>query len=445
MGNMESPREEISKQPGHTEPLSEVEIDELATALRRLSTEGIAVPKHLLRHAIAGEIRTMRHYGYTHDAIPAALDRLGADREEVVVGLIRRFQQVVRDHHDQVKNREMGAPSDKAILARYFDLTFLVGSAKPKTEKSVNQVADFLLSDKSDVHEKASEMLRGAPYFPVIVHRIFENIATHGIRQWPNRQSHALASFANVPEVRLRLMNAFRSSQENLRKLAVMTFPLLKESAGPDAELEMFTIAENDEDKLQSEALAGLGEITPHSARLRSLALLLVHSDKYWVRGQAILCLEAFQDRESIDALLSALLDEGGHDFDNAGWAAKALQKMPLGADHVLEPLMATMKKLLKREDKAYEEHAGFRSDVQKLADAFKFMAEQGGEATEDLGTVSYASPETLLAVARIFLHLGPAARPAIPLIEDCIRRPYVAGSSDQEEWRDILKAIEKR
>lgn len=441
---MQSSRDEVSKQLDHTEPLSETEIDELATALHRLSTDGIAVPKHLLRHAFAGDIRTMRHYGYTHDAIPAALDRLGADREQVVVGLIRRFEQVVRQNRDQVKNREKGAPLDKSIWVRYFDLTYLVGSAKPKTEKSVNQVADFLLSDESEAHEKASEMLRGAPYFPIIVDRIFENVATYGIRQWPNRQSHALASFANVPEVRLRLMDAFHSPQENLRHLAVMTFPLLREGAGQDAELEMFAIAENDKDKLQAGAVDGLRAITPGSARLRSLALRLVHSDMYWVRGQAILCLEAFQDRESIDALLSALLDEGGHDFDNAGWAAKALQKMPLDADHVLEPLMATMKRLLEREDKVYEEHSGFRSDVQKLADAFKFMAEQRGEATEGLGTISYASPETLLAVARIFSRLGPAARPAIHLIEDCAKRPYIAGAGDEGEWQDILKAIEK-
>lgn len=417
---MESSRDEVPKQPGHTEPFSEAEIEELASALHRLSKEGIAVPKHLLRHAISGEIRTMRHYGYTHDAIPAALDRLGADREEVVVGLIRRFEQVVRENRDQVKNREKGAPLDKSIWVRYFDLTYLVGSAKPKTEKSVNQVAEFLLSDESEAHEKASEMLRGAPYFPVIIDRIFENIATYGIRQWPNRQSHALASFANVPEVRLRLMNAFHSQQENLRHLAVMTFPELKEGAGPDAESEMFAIAENDEDKLQAGALDGLRAITPCSARLRSLALRLVHSDRYWVRGQAILCLEAFQDRESIDALLSALLDEGGPDFVNAGWAAKLLQKMPLDADHVLEPLMATMKRLLEREDKVYETNLDSRGDL------------------------SYANSETLLAVARIFPHLGPAARSAIALIEDCIKRPYFAGASDGEEWRDILRAIEK-
>lgn len=421
MGNMESSRQEISKQLDHTEPLSEAEIDELATALHRLSMEGVAVPKHLLRHAIAGEIRTMRHYGYTHDAIPTALDRMGADREEVVVGLIRRFEQVVRENRNQVKNRAKGASLDKSIWVRYFDLAYLVGSAKPKTEKSVNQVADFLLSDESEVHEKASEMLRGAPYFPVIVDRIFENIAIYGIRQWPNRQSRALASFANVPEVRLRLMNAFHSQQENLRHLTVMTFPELKEGAGPDAESEMFAIAENDEDKLQAGALDGLRAITPYSARLRSLALRLVHSDKYWVRGQAILCLEAFQDRESIDALLSALLDEGGPDFDNAGWAAKLLQKMPLDAAQVLEPLMATMKRLLEREDKVYETNVDSRGDV------------------------SYANSETLLAVARIFSHLGLAARPAIPLIEDCARRPYVAGASNEEEWQDILKPIEKR
>jgi hypothetical protein len=55
-------------------------------------------------------------------------------------------------------------------------------------------------------------MLRGAPYFPVIINRLIENVATHGIRRWPNRQSRDLASFAQIPEARFRLMNCFHSA-----------------------------------------------------------------------------------------------------------------------------------------------------------------------------------------------------------------------------------------
>lgn len=194
---MESFRDEISKQSGHTVPLSEAEINELASALQSLSRDGVAVPKHLLRRSFTGDIRTSRHYGHTLDALPDALDRLGTERGEVVVGLIRRFDQVVHDHHDHVKNRDRSVPLDQTYMVHYFDSVYLVGTAKPKTEQSVNQVADFLRSDKDEVHEKASEMLCGAPYFPVIIDRLFENIATYGIRQWPNRQSRALASFAN--------------------------------------------------------------------------------------------------------------------------------------------------------------------------------------------------------------------------------------------------------
>jgi hypothetical protein len=51
--------------------------------------------------------------------------------------------------------------------------------------------------------------LAGAPYFPVIVDRLFENVSKHGIRQWPNRQARALATFADRPEVRHRLLSAF--------------------------------------------------------------------------------------------------------------------------------------------------------------------------------------------------------------------------------------------
>lgn len=297
---------------GDNQPLSEAEIDQLARALYKLATEGVPVPKHLQRHSYTGDLSTSRHCGHTLDAIPAALDRLGANREAVVVGLISRFEQAVKEHHDQVKNRRTGTPLDRDIMQRYFDVCYLLVAAKPKTEKSVIQVADFLRSDKSDVHEQASAMLDGATYFPVIIERLFENVSTYGIRQWPNRQSSALASFAHIPEVRLRLMNCFHSQEENLRYLAVMAFPCLKQQAGLNAEEELFAIAENDADKLQGAALDALHAITLHSPRLKQIALRLVRSDKYWVRGNAIACLEEFQDRESIDALLIALLDEGG-------------------------------------------------------------------------------------------------------------------------------------
>jgi hypothetical protein len=409
---MQPPSEENSRYLGQTEPLSEQEVREVSAALYKLAIDGTAFPKHLLRHAYTGDLRTSRLYGHTLDAIPPALDRLGEDRETAVVGLIKRFEQAVRNHHDQVTNRSTGVPLDQKIMVRYFDVVYLVGAAKPKTEKSVIQVADFLRSEKQEVHEKASEMLQGAPYFPVIIDRLFENVATHGICQWPNRQSRTLASFAYVPEVRLRLMNCFHSEEENLRYLAVMAFSYLGENAGADAEAELFAIAESDEDRLQAAALGGLSVIVPLSERPRQLALRLIHSDKYWVRGTAIACLEGFRDHESIDALLTALLDEGGPDYDNAIRTAKMLEKMSLDPNHVLEPIMAALRILLEREDKVYEERG------------------------------AYADWEPLLAVARVLGRLGTGAIPAVPLIENCSARPYVAGASDGEEWRKILERI---
>ena len=425
---------------GDNQPLSEAEIDQLASALYKLATEGAPIPKPLLRHSYTGDLNTSRHCGHTLDAIPAALDRLGPDRETVVVALISRFEQAVKDHHDYVNNRKPEAPLDREIQQRYFDLCYLFVAVKPKTEKSVIQVADFLRSDKWEVHEQASEMLNGAPYFPIIIDRLFENVANYSIRRWPNQQSRTLASFAHIPEVRLRLMNCFHSQEENLRSLAVMAFPFLKEQAGLDAEEELFAIAANDADKLQGEALIALHTIAPHSAKLRQIALRLVCSEKYWVRGNAITCLEAFKDRESIDALLGALLDEGGADFDNPSNAAKLLEKMPLDPEHVLKPLLDIFQTLLQREDTRYEGLPELGADGKSAANSFKFTVEVRGESVED--PFRYANPETLLAVARIFGSLGAAACQAIPLIENCLARPYVAGASDGEEWQKILEAI---
>jgi len=440
---MESPSEEISKSLADGEPLSEGEVDELASALRRLAAEGIAVPRHLMRHGNADKPGTRRYYGNTVDGIPKALDRMGADREAVVVGLIGRFEQAVRDHHDQVKNRKAGVPLDQEIMARYFDVVFLLQAAKPRTEKEAIQVADFLRSEFDDVRAHAAEMLEGAPYFPSVVDRLFENITTYGIRQWPNRQARALASFADKPEVRRQLLNCFHSQDEKLRHVAVLAFSYMNEKPGAEAESELFAIATNESDGLQSAALNGLRKIDPRNNKLRELALRLIKSDKFWVRGHAIACLEAFPDRESIDTLLASLLDQGGHDFDNAGAAAKLLGMMPLDADQVLAPLMATLKTLLEREDKLYEEQAGYRDGIQALATAFKVAAEARSDSSEGLGVVSYASPETLLAVARVLGKLGAAGRSAIPLIQSCLARPYVSGASDEGEWRKVLKAIE--
>jgi hypothetical protein len=176
MGAMESPSDESSKVFERTEPLSESEVDELAIALRKLAEEGIAHPKHLLRHAYTGEILTTRMNGLTLDAMPKALDRLGAARETVVVGLVRRFEQAVRDHLDHLKNLALGAPLDKGFMQRYFDVAFLLSAAKPKTESEAIKVAGFLRSEFDDVRTHAAEMLEGAPYFPVLVERLFDPV-----------------------------------------------------------------------------------------------------------------------------------------------------------------------------------------------------------------------------------------------------------------------------
>ncbi len=436
--------DESTKAFDRTEPLSESEVDELAIALRKLAEEGIALPKHLKRHDFKGEIRTTRMNGYTLDAVPKALDRLGAARESVVVGLIRRFEEAVRAHHNQVYNRPRGTPLEMAIMQRCFDVAFLLCAAQPKTETEAIQVADFLRSEFDDVRAHAAEMLEGAHYFPVVVERLFENITTHGVRQWPHRQSRALASFVEVREVRERLMSCFHSHDESLRYAAVLAFSYVGENTEPEAEAKMFAIAANDEDKLQGAALSGLRKIAPQSGRLRELALRLMQSDKFWVRGNAIYCLEAFCDRESIGALLASLLDEGGHDFDNAGAAAKLLEQMPLDASQVLASLMDKLRTLLEREDHRYAKQEGLGTEIQKLATVCKDAAEEGEEWTDGLGVVFYASPDTLRAVARVLSKLGAAATPAIPLIESCLARPYVSGASDREDWREILEAIRR-
>jgi len=362
------------------------------------------------------------------------------DREKVVVSLIRRFEQAVRDHRDRVKTRQ---GLDEAILQRYFDVAFLLNAVKPGTEEGAIQVAEFLRSEFDEVASKAAEMLDGTAYYPSVVDRLFEDVATRGMRQWPNRQAGALASFSEVPEVRQRLLGCLRGKDEALRHGAVIAFTYLKERAGPEAAAELFAIAGNDDDELQSKALHGLHEIAPQDRNLRQLALRLVRSEKFWVRGHAIACLEPFPDRECIGALLASLLDEGGHDFDNAADAAKLLEKLPLDADQCLAPLMAAFETLLGREDKSHEENAAFRKGIEALALAFKQAAERRGESTEGLGTVSYSAPENLASLLRLLGKLGAKARPALPLIKSFLARPYVAGGADEPKLQEILHAIE--
>ena len=439
---MDPSREEILKEFNRCEPLSEAETIELSKALYELSRNGVAVPRQLLRYAREAD-GGIRHYGSTLDALPRALDLLGPDREAIVIGLLQRFEQAVRDHHDQVKNRKPGTDLDQRILARYFDVAFFLRSAKPKTEESALHIADFLRSEKDEVHSHASEMLEGAPYSPVIIDRLFENVSKHGIRQWPNRQARALASFADLPEVRSRIMDCIRGDNENLRHLAILTFAFLKERAGPDAEEELFSIAENDGDELQSPALTALRVIAGSNPRLRGVALRLIRSNKFWVRGHAIASLGGFSDPEVIDALIHTLQDEGGHDFDNAGNAAKLLQTIPLDADHVLAPLTDTLQSMLNREDKFFEmQQSDYKSFNRKVAKSFRAAYE--GRLEDPSSIVRFADSESLLAVAQVISCLGEAAQAARPLLEKCMKRPYVSGAGDGEKWSDLLEKITK-
>jgi hypothetical protein len=75
---------------------------------------------------------------------------------------------------------------------------------------------------------------------------------------------------------------------------------------------------------------------------------------------------------------------------------------MPLDADQGLRPLMATRNALRVREDELRGEQAEFRNAVPMLSKAFELAAEAQGDATGDVGSVSYASPEALLSVARV-------------------------------------------
>lgn len=439
---MDLPPPEITKSIGQLHPLTNTEVDELANGSRRLAFEGIALPKHLLRHAYVPQLNELRHYGSTLDALPEALDRL-EDRETVVVGLLRRFEQAVRDHHNQVKNRKPNEPLDRNITQRYFDVCFLLPAAKPKTEEAALQVAEFLSSELDEVIAHAAEMLEGTAFSAKVVNKLFEGIANQGIREWPNRKARALASFADVPEVRERLLTCLHAEGDNARHGAVLAFTYLRERAGEQAVNKLFAIAGNDDDPLQAEALDGLRQIVPHDPKLRQQALRLIGSDKFWVRGHAIPCLEKFSDRESTDALLKSLLDEGGHDFDNAGSAAKLLAKRHLSAKHVLKPLMTVLETLLEREDSDYRQYADFRTGVQTLATAFKEAAEKQGTSTERLGIVHYSSPDSLASILPIFANLGADARPALPLLHRLLERPYITGSEDETRFRDMIQQIE--
>lgn len=420
--------EDVRKYLGPTDPLSEAEIAALAHALRDLEANATPVPQRLMRHAIVPD--GVQHYGQTLRVVPQALDLLGPEREKVVVGLLSRFEQAVRDNHDYAKNRKPGDRyGNEEISKRYFDVVFFLSTAKPKTEESVTQISDFLRSEKDEVHHHAAEMLQGTPYFPVTVDRLLENISEHGFRQFPNQQARTLASFAHIPEVRQRLMNCFRSPEQNLRQLGILTFACLKKDAGAEAELELFSIAKDDKNSLQASALNALHQINPNSRDLRLLGLRLIRSERYWVRGNAIACLEPFEDQECVDALLESLLDPGGHDFDNAGEAAKQLERKPLAANGMLQRLMRSLEVLLERESRANVEQSP------------AITIEQATGEWRIAGSTYYPNPELLLAVGKLLARLGSAAAPAIPLLEGCMTRPQ-ASSTEKETWQKILQMV---
>jgi sirohydrochlorin ferrochelatase len=173
---MESFARRLSERLGSSDALSEAEVDELAIALQELADEGTPVPEHLVRHEYVIEGSDIRHYrsaGRALDVVPDALERLGDERERVVAGLIRWYEQAVRDYRQRVTISMTEA--EELILVRPLNVAVLFKAAKPKTEESALQVAGFLRSEFDQVCITAAEML--------MTHRIF--------RWWPTGCSSA--------------------------------------------------------------------------------------------------------------------------------------------------------------------------------------------------------------------------------------------------------------
>jgi hypothetical protein len=425
-----------SKSVGHTDRLSQEEISELAIALRKLAEDGIAIPKNLIRSGRSGSSSAPILHGITLEAVPHALELLGLERDDVVVGLIRRFEQVVYDLPNDFKTK------GNSELARYLDVVFLLDVVKPRTEKGAMGVCSFLRSEKDDVRRRAADMLHSTPYYPFVVERIFESVLTQGVNDWPYRHARTLASFSHVREVRQRLLDCMRSDNDKLRRAAVMTLSYMKESVGAETQSELYAIAANDNDALQSVALDALRNIAPESAKVRQLALRSIKSDKFWVRGHSIWCLAAFTDAECIDALISALSDEGGPDFSNAAEAAKLLEKMPLDADRVLGRLVDTLKTLLVREDELFAREGENQNAGKAFAAAVKAELNGTRDSNESMPDRFYADSEFTFLVARLLGKLGATARSAVPLVESCMARPYAARGRAEQDWREVLTAI---
>jgi HEAT repeat protein len=236
------------------------------------------------------------------------------------------------------------------------------------------------------------------------------------------------------------------SKNENLRHAAVFAFGHLKEKAGFESISELFVIAHNESDQRRSDAIGALRRIVPQSAELRQLAIRILQSGEYGVgapdiakgavRETAIACLEAFSDRESMEALLTALLDEDAHDdgglYDNLGYAERALGRISLDASQALAPLLTALEVVMEREDKSREVSAA-------RAIAFKATTEERVAPPQ----YSWSAPNVLTVILRLLGRLGAGARPAIPQIEACLARPYVAGARDAQQLREILQTIE--
>src|SRR5580692_9794036 len=99
---------------GEVRPLTPAEIQDLSVALRELAFTGTVIPQRLIR-------RDATHtWGSTLEALPAALDLLGDERDGVVVGLLRQFERAVTDNLNHMRNRDRSKPFDfdRGISAR---------------------------------------------------------------------------------------------------------------------------------------------------------------------------------------------------------------------------------------------------------------------------------------------------------------------------------------
>ena len=426
---------------GEVRPLTPAEIQDLSVALRELAFTGTVIPQRLIR-------RDATHtWGSTLEALPAALDLLGDERDGVVVELLRQFERAVTDNLNHVRNRDRSKPFDfdRGISARYFSSSVVTGRdrpAYPKTAEGIEQVKLFLQSDKAEVREHAAWMLSGTSYDASTADALLATVKQHGVKCWPNPFAKALASFAREPEVYQQLLDLLSSPDKSLRHVAMLAFSAMGSSAGEPAIAQLEKIASTFEDNLQSTAISALRAIVAGTQRLRTIALAQITSSQYWVRNVCIWALEGFDDPDTVAALIHSLRDQGGHDNENDLDAAKLLQKIPLHATEVLAPLIEQFRQLMRREEATYAAQQGQREEIQALANAFKEAANARGNFDPELGVVRISAPEILVSIARLFGNLGPEARPALPILEECLTLNCVRGTTNVNDFQAVIAEI---